>query len=1174
MGSDVKKGGSKEEQGLLDLVFSWSLSDVFNKDLYKAKVKLIPKTFSSTSEYLNSFIYPLIEETHADLFSSMETVPRAPSREIWSVTKSRHFKPPKDLYYDILLNENTYNANGEVYEPEFGDLMALTEVRPKCIDDLDRPKSPYLIALVKWVDEEYPENIVILASKPIVLGEDGDGRGDKRKPSLLAVYLTNMVTNLRIWTALNSQLNMNIIKRVLQPDSTIEESCTKCLSEESNQAVLSIVKNAISSFKLDNSQQDAVLSCVATRQCRHQNTVKLIWGPPGTGKTKTVASLLLVLFRIKCRTLTCAPTNIAVLGVTSRLMSLVSRELKYDTYGLGDIVLFGNGERMKIDDHEDLFDVFLDYRVAALSSCLAPDSGWKHNVESMMCLLKNAEKMYRLYLKEEKKKKKEEEEEEETGFGKRMVINNQDKGAHIYGQDLNDVDKKGIWRREIVQTLKENKKTEKKKKKEPSKRRGKLKGDERDEKGNSTPSKKERNVKNDGDPMTFEEFFLKRFKRIGNQLSFCIRNLYTHMPTSFISLEVVKNMIKALDLLKTIETMYTRAVANKGLKEVLNGVDEVGYMIKHYRKLSCKTECIQILKFVSETLDLPEFTGFCQIWSFCLQNASLIFCTASSSAKLPVSKENFIPKKSSAKLHTEGMRPLELLVIDEAAQLKECESAIPLQLSGLRHAILIGDERQLPAMVQSKICQRVEFGRSLFERLVILGHEKHLLSVQYRMHPSISLFPNREFYESKILDGPNVKEQAYNRCFLRGSMYGSYSFINVSHGKEEFDSRHSRKNMVEVAVVSEIVARLFKESVASKQKVRVGCISPYKAQVFALQEKFGKTYNTDSNSDFSVNVRSVDGFQGGEEDLIIISTVRCNGSGSVGFLSNRQRTNVALTRARHCLWILGNGATLINSGSVWKKLVVDAKARSCFYNATEDKNLAQAVAGALVELNQLDALLTTDSLLFRNTRWKACFSDNFVESNSRIKNVDDRKQVLCIIQRLSSGCWHQHRKANILEKQGGTSPQLLELYTVNGWLSLIWSVDVVREGSKDFQVLKFWDILPMAKIPKLAKHLDSLFGNYTLDKMNSCKCRRFEGNLVVPVTWPAGSGACKKTSTADSDYVQPLESRLAKLSIMDEPGSPSNRYHVNAKVKIKEAKDKGMNKSWRVVKQEEKQNKT
>ncbi|KAI8027342.1 putative helicase MAGATAMA 3 [Camellia lanceoleosa] len=347
-----------------------------------------------------------------------------------------------------------------------------------------------------------------------------------------------------------------------------------------------------------------------------------------------------------------------------------------------------------------------------------------------------------------------------------------------------------------------------------------------------------------------------------------------------------------------------------------------------------KAECLQVLKFLHETFSALNTTDKYVIQSFCLQNVCLIFCTASSTAKLCTEEEN----------------PLELLVIDEAAQFKECESTIPLQLSGIRHAILVGDEQQLPSMVQSKICQNVEFGRSLFERLVLLGHKKHLLSIQYRMHPSISMFPNREFYDNMISDGPNVKERTYERLFLQGSMYGSYSFINVSYGQEGFDNRHSTKNTVEVAVAANIVARLFK--------------------VFALEQKFGKTYNTNANSDFSVSVRSVDGFQGGEEDVIIISTVRCNGRGSVGFLSNRQRANVALTRARHCLWILWNGATLINSGSVWKKLVVDAKARGCFYDANDDKNLAQALGGTLVELNQLDILLKPGSFLFSNTRWK------------------------------------------------------------------------------------------------------------------------------------------------------------------------------------------------------------
>ncbi|WVZ13961.1 hypothetical protein V8G54_011527 [Vigna mungo] len=105
--------------------------------------------------------------------------------------------------------------------------------------------------------------------------------------------------------------------------------------------------------------------------------------------------------------------------------------------------------------------------------------------------------------------------------------------------------------------------------------------------------------------------------------------------------------------------------------------------------------------------------------------------------------------------------------------------------------------------------------------------------------------------------------------------------------------------MVEAAAISEIVGSLKKEFIKSKKRVRVGIISPYNdAQVYEIQDKI-KQYSCTSHPGFIVSVRSVDGFQGGEEDIIIISTVRSNGSGKVGFLTNAQRANVALTRDRY-----------------------------------------------------------------------------------------------------------------------------------------------------------------------------------------------------------------------------------------------------------------------------------
>ena len=103
------------------------------------------------------------------------------------------------------------------------------------------------------------------------------------------------------------------------------------------------------------------------------------------------------------------------------------------------------------------------------------------------------------------------------------------------------------------------------------------------------------------------------------------------------------------------------------------------------------------------------------------------------------------------------------------------------------------------------------FGRSLFERLSLLGHSKHLLNIQYRMHPSISSFPNSNFYSNQIIDASNVRSRSYEKRYLPGSMFGPYSFINVTGGREEMDDvGRSRTNMVEVAVVLKLLHCLYK----------------------------------------------------------------------------------------------------------------------------------------------------------------------------------------------------------------------------------------------------------------------------------------------------------------------------------------------------------------------------
>ncbi|KAL8046967.1 hypothetical protein ABFX02_08G208100 [Erythranthe guttata] len=1076
----IVKKEDKTPLCLTDYVFSWSISDIMNKDLYNDKVNPIPDTFLSAHHYLNSFVFPLLEETHADLRSNMLSVHSAPFCEIYDVEISIGFNIPKNLQYSMVLKKSGNSDNSPLgkYKPQSGDLIAITDVRPKCIDDLNRPKVSYLVAVVQGMKEKNLIKIPILSSKVIEFDRE---RGRMGNRVLFAVYLTNLTTNRRIWSGLHPGEggNMNIINSVLNINPSVEENCTLCLSTKTESINVLKSREVINSFGLDESQKGAVSNCIALTECRHENRVKLIWGPPGTGKTKTVASLVFTLLKMKCRTLTCAPTNVAVMGVAKRLMSCLSCTLEYDTYGLGDIVLSGNGERMKINEHEDLYDVFLDYRISVLRHCFAPLTGWKGCLDQMMSLLENPQRMYLRYSLQQ-------EESNEDDFDADVSSNLEETSST----------------RSFLKNLVIQNKNENKNKNKNSKEQEKV-------------MKSKANDKQDTILMTFEEFFTRRFFALRKQIVVCTTGLYTHMPTLLLSTEVLKDMIRLVDTLKLLETLIRKVdVTNQRLlkRALIIGCDGTNLC-------RIRLECLKVMKSLGESFRVPKIIEDHEIRNFCLKNARLIFCTVS----------------SSANLHTQGA--FEMVIIDEAAQLKECESAIPLQLPGLRHAVLVGDEKQLPAMVISKICEKAGFGRSLFERLVMLGHNKHLLNIQYRMHPSISLFPNNEFYGNRISDGPNVRERAYEKRFIEEKIYGSFSFINITNGKEEFDNRHSRRNMVEVSAVAEIVSKLYKECKKSKKRVRVGCISPYKAQVFAIQESLRKAnYSTDAKDLFSVNVRSVDGFQGGEEDIIIISTVRCNGNGLVGFLDNRQRANVALTRARHCLWILGSGATLLNSGSIWQKLVMEAKNRGCFYNAYEDKNLSLTISNSLIELRQMNSLFSVDSTLFKLAIWKVCFSPKFHESITRLKDVEIHKEVVSIVVKLSNG-WRKQEKKD--ENAPSSSSQLLELYDVKGTIKLAWTIEIMRQNSVETQVIKVLDVLPQSEIEQLSKKFDASLGNYTMNQMSRCLCKQNQRGLIVPMTWPIND--------APSTTSNELATRLAAICLRNnnQPRSSpkTRRYH-------------------------------
>nr|XP_023876777.1 uncharacterized protein LOC111989221 [Quercus suber] len=968
------------------------------------EVKNIPQSFESVHQYFGSYFYPLLEETRAQLYSSMEIISTAPFAEVIAFYES---EPYGENLYKVQVDywsKRCSDRSKEPYKTLPGDILILADAKPEHISDL---QSWAFVMVTKIreddIDDIREDNDTSTSFKVKAL-KDIDV--DVGKKSWFVVFLTNTTPNKRMWNALHRHENLNIIRKVLCTSSLNEEDCDLC-SAQSDGSWDEKLATSITS-KLNESQNNAILACLRKMHCNHELSVELIWGPPGTGKTKTTGTLLFTLLRMGYRTLTCAPTNVAIKEVASRVLKLVkeSFETNIGTDALfcsfGDILLFGNKERLEVGS--DMEIIHLDYRVIKLRQCLGPLTGWRHCFTSMIDLLEDCVSQFHIFLDNELIKEIESGDETDGGEGKCK---------------------------------------------------------------------------------SFLDFLRKRFVATSSPLENCLLDFCTHLPKTYILEHNFQNIFSLIDLLKSFETLLFKDDVESAALEELFSHSEVGQDIPFPLYVRRK-ECLSLLKELQGSfneLDLPSSMNKWSIMDFCFKSASLIFCTAS----------------SSYMLHSVEMNPLNILIIDEAAQLKECESTIPLQLPGLRHAILVGDERQLPVMITSN---EVGFGRSLFERLSSLGCTKHLLSIQYRMHPSISFFPNAKFYDNQILDAPNVKGKSYEKQYLPGPMFGPYSFISVRDGREEKDdSERSWRNMVEVSIVMKILKNLCKAWVGtgSKQNYHIGVISPYAAQVVAIQERLGQKFDTLDG--FTVKVKSVDGFQGGEEDLIIISTVRSNTHASIGFTSNLQRTNVALTRARHCLWILGNDITLVNSGSVWKNLVSNAKNRRCFFYADQDKDLAKAILDVKKEFEQFDDLLNHDSILFRSARWKVLFSDNFLKSFQKLKSVRRKKLVINLLLKISSG-WRPKKLSVVCE----SSSQILKQFKVEG-LYIVCANDIVKEWSdiakelRYYQVLKIWDIVPIEDIPKLVKRLDSMLKKYTDDFINRCQEKWLEGGLEIPKSW-------------------------------------------------------------------------
>ncbi|KAF9612427.1 hypothetical protein IFM89_000175 [Coptis chinensis] len=214
------------------------------------------------------------------------------------------------------------------------------------------------------------------------------------------------------------------------------------------------------------------------------------------------------------------------------------------------------------------------------------------------------------------------------------------------------------------------------------------------------------------------------------------------------------------------------------------------------------------------------------------------------------------------------------------------------------------------------------------------GHMIDGKGCTYRMHPEICKFPSLHFYDNKLLNGDQMTSKV--APFHENKYLGPYIFFDVSDGQESHGKNSgamSLCNESEAAAAVELLRFFSKRYPSEFVGGRIGIISPYKSQVSLLRSRFSSAFGPSVTADVEFN--TVDGFQGREVDILILSTVRASdlssstgvNSSIIGFVADVRRMNVALTRAKLSLWILGNAKTL-RTNQNWSALIKNAMERS------------------------------------------------------------------------------------------------------------------------------------------------------------------------------------------------------------------------------------------------------
>ncbi|XP_010625700.1 probable helicase senataxin isoform X2 [Fukomys damarensis] len=332
--------------------------------------------------------------------------------------------------------------------------------------------------------------------------------------------------------------------------------------------------------------------------------------------------------------------------------------------------------------------------------------------------------------------------------------------------------------------------------------------------------------------------------------------------------------------------------------------------------------------------------------SIIILESHIICCTLSTSGGLLL----------ESAFRGQGGVPFSCVIVDEAGQSCEVETLTPL-IHRCNKLILVGDPKQLPPTVIS-MAQDYGYDQSMMARFCRLLEERLeqntigrlpvlQLTVQYRMHPDICLFPSNYIYNKSL------KTHRFTEALRCSSdwPFQPYLVFDVGDGSERRDN-DSYVNAQEIKLVMEII-KLIKEKKREINFRNIGIITHYKAQKMMIQKDLDREFDRKGPAE----VDTVDAFQGRQKDCIIVTCVRANAmQGAIGFLASLQRLNVAITRAKYSLFILGHLRTLVENHH-WNELIQDAQKRGAIVK-TSDKNYRHDAMKILKLKPQLQRSLT------------------------------------------------------------------------------------------------------------------------------------------------------------------------------------------------------------------------